>query len=251
MSNIEYSVGEGIAKIRLNRPDRLNALDREAMIQLFTVWEAFENDESALVAIITGAGDRAFSVGRDLKEPEIGPFNLKSIPLIGSTVSVTKPTIAAVNGLALGGGFLFAQMCDLCIAAEHATFSIPEAKLGRGAAWAASLSSLLPPRVVMEMLTTGTPVTAQRMYSLGFVNSIVAARDLEKTAHAMASEIVANAPLSVRACRTMVRTSYASLHASMSETEADALFKPVYDSADAAEGARAFQERRKPVWKGR
>ena len=248
---ILYHLEEGIATITINRPDQLNALSKAARAQLFEAWAQFENDPEAHVAILTGAGSRAFCVGRDLKEPEDGPFDLHSIPLIGSSVQVSKPTIAAVNGLALGGGFLFAQMCDLCIAAETASFSIPEVRLGRGAAWAAPLVNLIPPRVVMEMLLTGVPIPAARLHALGFVNSLVPAGDLLAVARAMAAAIVANAPLSVKACRQLVRGAFEANATGHTPAQAEALFRPVYDSDDAQEGARAFQQKRKPLWKGR
>lgn len=251
MTEILYEVSDKVATITLNRPQQLNALNKAAMAQLFSAWDTFEKDDDALVAILTGAGTRAFCVGRDLKEPEEGVFNLRSIPLIGSTVTVTKPTIAAVNGLALGGGFLFAQMCDICLASNQATFSIPEAKLGRGAAWAATLVNLMPPRLVMEMLLTGEAVAAGRLESLGFVNAVVPHDELASTAKKMALRIAANAPLSVRACRGMVRKSYLTSASSMTLQEAETLFTPVYESDDAQEGARAFQENRQPTWKGR
>lgn len=250
-SEILYQSTAGVVTITLNRPEQMNALNKAALAQLFDAWAEFEADESARVAILTGAGERAFCVGRDLKEPEDGPFDLRSIPLIGTTVKVTKPTIAAVNGLALGGGFLFAQMCDLCVAAETATFSIPEAKLGRGAAWTAPLVNLLPPRVVMEMVLTGTPMAASRLRELGFVNTVAPLAQLHSVARAMAEVIAANAPLSVRACRQMLRKAYVEEFAGFTAADAEALFEPVYRSEDLVEGSIAFREKRQPVWKGR
>ncbi len=250
MTDVLYELSGGVATITLNRPERLNAMNKVGMQRLFSIWEAFEKDDNARVAILTGVGERAFSVGRDLKEREESLFDLRSIPLIGATVKVSKPTIAAVNGMALGGGFLFAQMCDICLASEHATFSIPEAKLGRGAAWAAPLTNLLPARVVMEMLLTGAPMAAQRLHALGFIGAVVAPAELMSTAKKMAALIAANAPLSVAACRRMVRTAYTHGLA-LKPSEAEALFAQVYESEDAAEGARAFNEKRQPVWKGR
>ena len=246
-----YDVADGIATITLNRPEKLNALNKAAVAELFTAWQRFEQDREALVAVFTGAGDRALCVGRDLSEPTHGEFKLQSFPIIGLSVEVTKPTIAAVNGMALGGGFLFAQMCDLCIAADHASFSIPEARLGRGAAWAAQLSALLPPRVVMQMLVTGLPMTATRMYELGFVNEVVPRAELQAHARTIAGAIAANAPLSVRACRKMVRTFYTPQAMPLDPTSAEALFAHVYLSEDAREGQLAFQQKRKPVWQAR
>ena len=224
-------------------------INASAKAGLFDAWRRFEADTSAHVAILTATGDRAFCVGRDLSEPAEGNFRIESFPIIGASIDVNKPTIAAVNGSALGGGFLFAQMCDLCVAADHATFSIPEARLGRGAAWATSLIDMLPPRVAMEMLLTAAPMSAARLHALGFVNAVVPSSDLAQHARHVASLIAANAPLSVRACRRLVRTIALDGNR-LSTGEAEQMFAHVYASNDAREGVAAFRERRKPRWTG-
>lgn len=249
VSGVLYDVKDGIATITLNRPQKLNAVDSAARTLLFDAWRQFELDPAAKVAILTGAGERAFCVGRDLSEPADGNFRIESFPVLGVSVEVSKPTIAAVNGLALGGGFLFAQMCDMCIAAQSASFAIPEAKLGRGAAWAVPLMHQLPTRVAMEMLVTGAPLGAERLYQLGFVNAVVPDPELASYARRFASLVVANAPLSVRACRAMVR-QVALEGARLSLKEAEAMFEHVYASNDAREGVAAFRERRAPRWTG-
>ena len=246
---ILYDVADGIATITINRPDRLNAINATAKAALFDAWRRFEADASAHVAIFTATGDRAFCVGRDLSEPAKGNFRIESFPIIGASIEVSKPTIAAVNGYALGGGFLFAQMCDLCVAAEHATFSIPEARLGRGAAWATSLIDMLPARIAMELLLTAAPMRAARLHAVGFVNAVVPLPELMQQARHMAGLIAANAPLSVRACRRLVHT--VALEGSrLSTDEAEHMFAHVYASNDAQEGVAAFRERRKPHWTG-
>ena len=227
----------------------LRAINASARDALFAAWRRFEEDRDARVAILTGAGDRAFCVGRDLAEPAEGNFRLDSVPILGVSVTVTKPTVAAVNGYALGGGFLFAQMCDMCIASESATFSIPEAKLGRGAAWAVPLVHMLPMRVVMELLITGAPMTASRLYDVGFVNAVVPTTELGPTARRVAELVAANAPLSVRACKRMVREA-ALDDRHLSADEAEEMFRHVYESDDAREGIAAFRERRAPNWTG-
>jgi enoyl-CoA hydratase/carnithine racemase len=220
---------------------------------LHAAWKRFEEDESALVAILTGAGDRAFCAGMDLKEASATGLKVPArgfIPILGDSVHVTKPTIAAVNGMAMAGGWLFAQMCDLCVAAEHATFAITEARVGRGTPWAAPLVHMLPQRIVMELLLTGDPMSATRMRELGYVNHVVPREQLIARSMELALRIAANAPLTVKAARALV---YAATETGRSEAlrAGDALFEPVYLSEDAQEGPRAFAEKRPPVWKGR
>jgi enoyl-CoA hydratase/carnithine racemase len=158
--------------------------------------------------------------------------------------------IAAVNGVAYGGGFLLAQSCDLCVAADHARFAITEARWGRGSPWAASLPWLVPPRVAMELVLSGRPIDAARALQVGLVNQVVPAGDLGTAAQALGEEIANNAPLSVRAGKAMV---YAAAGRRREEAweEAEALFRPAYLSEDALEGPRAFREKRPPVWQGR
>jgi enoyl-CoA hydratase/carnithine racemase len=163
---------------------------------------------------------------------------------------VTKPVIAAVNGLAYAGGWLFAQMCDLCIAADHAVFGITEAKVGRGMPWAAPLIHMLPQRVMMELLLTGQPLSAQRAYELGYVNAVVPLDQLKPRAMEMARTIAANAPLTVKAARELVYLS-TEMGRSAGLRAAQHLFESVYLSEDAQEGPRAFAEKRPPKWQGR
>jgi enoyl-CoA hydratase/carnithine racemase len=189
----------------------------------------------------------------DLKEAsltglKVPPFGF--IPTLGDSVQVSKPTIAAVNGLAMAGGWLFAQMCDLCVAAEHATFAITEAKVGRGTPWAAPLIHMLPQRIMMELLLTGEPMSAQRLYELGYINHVVPAAELLQRSLAVAERIAANAPLTVRACRALVYSS-TEMGRSAALRTGDRIFEPVYLSEDAQEGPRAFAEKRSPVWKGK
>jgi enoyl-CoA hydratase len=205
------------------------------------------------VAILTGAGERAFCAGMDLKEASATGLKVPPrgfIPTLGDAIQVSKPTIAAVNGLAVAGGWLFAQMCDLCVAAEHATFAITEARVGRGTPWAAPLIHMLPQRIMMELLLTGEPLGAARLQQLGYLNDVVSAARLLPRSLELAERIAANAPLTVRAARALV---YAATECGRSEAlrAGDRLFEPVYLSEDAQEGPRAFAEKRPPVWRGR
>ncbi len=141
-------------------------------------------------------------------------------------------------------------MCDLCVAADHARFAITEARVGRGAPWAMPLPWLVPPRVAMELLLTAEPITAARAHEVGLVNRVVALADLHDTVQEMAETIAANAPLSVRAAKAMVYRGAVG-RSSAELAAADALWEPVYTSADAQEGPRAFREKRAPRWEGR
>jgi enoyl-CoA hydratase/carnithine racemase len=244
---------EAVAVITINRPEARNALGREVREGLFAAWKRFEDDAALRVAILTGAGDQAFCAGGDLREMmetglTVPPPDMFPIP--GRNVRLTKPTIAAVNGAAYAGGFLMAQCCDLCVASETARFAITEAKVGRGSPWAAPLIHMLPQRIMLELLLTGDPMSARQLYELGFLNRVVPPERVMAEALALAGRIAANAPLTVGACRAMV---YAATECGRTAAleQADALFRPVYLSADAQEGPRAFAEKRAPRWSGR
>jgi enoyl-CoA hydratase/carnithine racemase len=250
---IVYEMRGPVALITINRPESRNAINAEVRAGLTAAWQRFEADDAARVAILTGAGDKAFCAGMDLKEASAMGLKVPPrgfIPTLGDALQVSKPTIAAVNGIAVAGGWLFAQMCDLCVAAEHATFAITEARVGRGTPWAAPLIHMLPQRIMMELLLTGEPMSARRLCELGYVNHVVPAEQLLPRSLELAQRIAANAPLTVRACRALV---YAATESGRSEAlrAGDRLFEPVYLSEDAQEGPRAFAEKRAPVWKGK
>lgn len=253
MTKVSYELRDQVAWLTIDRPEARNALNKAVRDGLREGFERFAADTDAQVLVLTATGDEAFSAGGDLKEMadtsmKIPPKDF--IPYLGRNIQVDKPVIAAVNGIAYGGGFLLAQMCDLCIAAEHAKFGITEPKWGRGAPWAAPLPWLIPPRVAMEILVTAEPITAQRGYELGLVNRVVPAAELQGATTAMAERIAAMAPLSVRAGKALV---YAAAERGWSEAleEGDRIYESVYLSEDAQEGPRAFREKRKPNWQGR
>jgi enoyl-CoA hydratase len=250
---IRYELRGPVAVITIDRPEQRNAINAGVRRGLRAAFERFDADPAARVAILTGAGRQAFCAGMDLKEAAdvmLGVPPRDFLPVLGDTVHVGKPVIAAVNGVAFAGGWLFAQMCDLCIASETATFGITEAKVGRGMPWAAPLGHLIPQRVMMELLLTGEPIDARRALEIGFVNRVVPADALMDTALAMAERIAANAPLTVRAARELVYLS-TEMGRSAALRAAHHLFEPVYRSEDAQEGPRAFKEKRPPRWSGR
>ena len=249
-----YAVDDaGVATITINRPEQRNALSREVREGLRAAWARFEGDAAARIAILTGAGDKAFCAGGDLKEMvetglRVPPRDMFSVPYENLTLS--KPTIAAVNGVAFAGGWMIAQACDLCVASTTAKFAITEVRVGRGSPWAAPLISMIPQRIMMEIILTGKPITAQRAYEIGLVNRLAEPAALMETARELAREVLEGAPLSVAAGRATVM-----LATEMGRAEAlDAAWaahETAYNSADAQEGPRAFAEKRKPEWRGR
>ncbi len=251
--DVTYVVEDAIAWLTIDRPEARNALSRSVRDGLWDGFRRFAGDDAASVLILTGAGEKAFCAGGDLKEmagAALGIPPADFLPYLQRTVKTDKPVIAAVNGVAFAGGFLLAQMVDLVIAADHATFAITEAKVGRGSPWAAPLPWLIPPRVALELMVTAAPISAQRAYELGLVNRVVPAADLRDAATAMARVIADNAPLSVRAAKSLVYLS-AEHGWSAALAEADRLYETVYLSEDAQEGPRSFQEKRPPRWQGR
>jgi enoyl-CoA hydratase/carnithine racemase len=219
---------------------------------LFAGWRRFEDDPALRVAILTAAGDKAFCAGGDLKEMaelnlEVPPRSMFPVP--GDTIEITKPTIAAVNGVAFAGGWLIAQACDLCVAATTARFAITEAKVGRGSPWAAPLIHMIPQRIMMEILLTGEPIDAQRAYEIGLVNRITEPGRLMEESLALARKILANAPLSVLAAKETVYLA-TEMGRTAALRAARHAWERAYRSSDAKEGPRAFSEKRPPVWKG-
>ena len=244
---------DGIAIITINRPDTRNCLSLEVREGLFAAWDRFENDPALRVAILTGAGEKAFCAGGDLKEMvdtqlAVPPRNMFPVP--HETIALSKPTIAAVNGVAFAGGWMIAQGCDLCVASTAAKFAITEVKVGRGSPWAAPLIHMIPQRIMMEIILTGKPITAQRAYEIGLVNRLAEPEHLMTAALELAAEVLDGAPLSVKAGRETVMLATEMGRADALDA-AWAAHEPAYNSEDAQEGPRAFSEKRRPEWKAR
>ena len=249
---VTYELDDGIATITIRRPEHLNALNQAARDGLREAFARFEEDSAAYVAILTGEG-RAFCAGADLKEmvaTRKTGRGKQGIPQLGRDMHVTKPTIAQVNGIAYAGGFMLAQMCDLCTAAETAAFGLTEVRWGRGAPWAGPLMWMLPQRIMLELLVTGDPLPARRAYELGFVNRIAPLEKLREETVALARRIVACAPLGVKAGRDLTYMA-AEMGRNATLAAGDMCFREAYASEDALEGPRAFKERRPPKWQGR
>jgi enoyl-CoA hydratase/carnithine racemase len=254
---ILYEKKGNIVIMTMNRPDSLNAINRQLRQELADAIMEFDSDPEAYVAVITGAG-RAFCSGRDLKER--AEDNAQGIQA-NASASMTKespfmwprtwkPMIAAVNGFALAGGWSIAQMCDLRIASEEAKLGISETRWSLLPPFGSILPKQIPLSAVLELVLTAQPVTAQRAYDMGFLNKVVPAEDLMEEAMTMAGHIADNAPLAVQ---TFKELAYRGLN--MSNHDISALTYTMYDALllteDSKEGPKAFAEKRKPQWKGR
>lgn len=255
----EYSNVEKDGKlwvITLNRPERMNALHSPAHFELEEIFNEFSTDPDAWVAIITGSGERAFCAGNDLRyQAEGGKLERNPMGFAGLTsrFDLKKPIIAAVNGVAMGGGFEIALACDLIIASENARFALPEPKVGL-AALAGGMHRL--PRQIgmkraMGMMLTGRTVEAQEGLSLGFVNEVVAHQDLMESAKKWAESIMECSPTSVRTTKDVAMSglSHASLETAM-EQKYDSVLD-LFKGEDFVEGPLAFSEKRKPNWTGK
>ncbi|MFE6862050.1 enoyl-CoA hydratase/isomerase family protein [Nocardia sp. NPDC057668] len=243
----------GVAIITLNRPETRNCLSKEIRAGLFAAWDRFEHDPALRVAILTGAGTKAFCAGGDLKEMvetamTVPPRDMFPVPY--DTVELSKPTIAAVNGVAYAGGWMLAQACDLCVAASTARFAVTEVKVGRSSPWATPLIHMIPQRIMMEILLTGKPIDARRAYEIGLVNRIAEPGELLEVALELAGEILAGSPHSVRAARDTVMLS-TEMGRSAALQAARFAAVSCYESMDAQEGPNAFAQKRIPRWQGR
>ena len=250
-NEVLYDVADKVAVITLNRPEKRNALNAAMRHGLWDAWRRFEADDTARVAILTGAGDKAFCAGADLTEMSVdrrGVPPADFMPDLGRNIEITKPTIAAVRGIAYAGGWRLVQMCDLCVAGSSGRFAITEVLVGRGMAWAAPMVHMIPPRVFLELVVTGMPISARRAYELGFVNRVVDDAAVMTESHVLAQAIVAGAPLVAAAAKKMLRSAL-GVSAEAGLRAAEAIFEPIYESADAKEGPLAFQEKRRPNWR--
>ena len=257
--NYEYSKVEKDGKlwiITLNRPERMNALHSPAHFELEEIFNNFSNDSDAWVAIITGSGDRAFCAGNDLRyQAEGGKLEKNPMGFAGLTsrFDLKKPVIAAVNGVAMGGGFEIALACDLIIASESARFALPEPKVGL-AALAGGMHRL--PRQIgmkraMGMMLTGRVVEAAEGLSLGFVNEVVKHENLLESAIGWAKSIMECSPTSVRATKDVAMSglNFSSVESAM-EQKYDSVVE-LFTGEDFIEGPLAFSEKRKPKWTGK
>ena len=242
--------------VTINRPEVLNALHSEAHWEFDRVWNEFAADPELWVGIITGAGERAFSAGNDLKVQAAGrrgPRPATGFAGLSHRFDLDKPLIAAVNGIAMGGGFEIALACDIVVAAENAVFALPEPRVGliAGAGGVHRLPRMIPQKQALGMILTGRRVPAAEGKTLGFVNEVVPVGQALEGAKRWAALILECSPMAVRASKQAV---YRGLDAA----DLAAALETVYPaqqaniaSQDYIEGPRAFAEKRKPDWRNR
>ena len=248
---------ETLLWIIIDRPQAMNALNGQAHRELHEALDAFAADEALRVAVITGAGDKAFCVGSDLKERQIN--NADDHPKTGfggisHRFDLLKPVIAAVNGLAIGGGVEIIAACDLSIAADHAEFALPEPRVGLAALGGGGLQRLarnMPLKFAMELVLTGRRVSAHEAKAMGHINDAVPREQLHARVRWFADQISQGAPLAIQASKQVMMRS-------LSEPSIEDALRQTYPAAermlaseDAKEGQRAFVEKRKPKWQGR
>jgi enoyl-CoA hydratase/carnithine racemase len=258
--HVIYEKRGHVAHVTLNRPERMNALDKHSHAELIEIFDDFAGDADLWLAIVTGAGDRAFCAGNDLKATadasargEERVNSSSRFAAITRGYDCPKPLIAAVNGVAAGGGFEIALACDIVIAADTARFGLPEPRVGliAGAGGIHRLTRQIPLKHAMGMLLTGRLVSAEEGYRLGFVNEVVPAPTLMDAAERWASQVLECSPF-------LLQLTKESAHAGFGLPVDDAIDLDWQDriprlqaSEDYVEGPKAFAEKRKPIWTGR
>lgn len=257
--SVSFTVKDHVARVTIDRPDRMNAVDLATEAELVHIWETIEKDRDVRVVVLTGAGDRAFCTGADMKGGSgLSGLEYWAAPRPGGFGGIALrdtldvPVIARVNGHALGGGMEMVLGCDIVVASDKASFGLPEPRVGRLAldGGIALLTRRIPHVHAMGLLLSGRRIPASEAHALGLVNEVVGHEALDEAVDRWVADILACAPLSVRAIKAMVRAGEG-----MSASQAQMLRLPqlveALQSKDQNEGVAAFQEKRPPNWKGR
>ncbi|ETR75412.1 enoyl-CoA hydratase [Afipia sp. P52-10] len=248
---------DGVATVTINRPEVHNALDSEHYAAISKAWQTVRDDPQIRVAIVTGAGDRAFCAGADIKNVLTQRNAWSDVwltqkdQLLNRGLEVWKPIIAAVNGFCLGGGVTMLYSTDIRVASEHATFNLAEVKRGIIAGNGGTQRTLqqLPWCIGMEMLLTGDPIDAKTAERWGLINKVVPHKDLMKSAREYAARIAANAPLAVQAAKELaIRSRDTDINTGLRIEQL--IGRMLRETEDAKEGPKAFREKRKPNFKG-
>ncbi len=264
MSNqdVLYETKDGICYITINRPQVRNALGGKGLKELTKCWSRFKDDSDARVAIVTGAGDKAFCAGLDLKRiagsKDVDDYaiqferwgQVEDLGIFPRQLFLGKPTIAAVNGPALGVGGVLALQCDIKVASENATIGYTLVSLGWFPPYCHEFWQLGPPAIALQSLLTGEPISAQDAYRLGYVSAVVPLPELMPKAKEIAEKIRDNAPWAVKAIKMAWDTQLQNMNLWALHIFHD-YARRVELSEDAQEGPRAFAEKRKPIWKGK
>lgn len=256
---ILYELKDHVARVTIDRPDVLNAIDAASERELQKIWTDIENNRDVRCVVLTGSGERAFSTGADMKGGS-GASGLEywALPRTGGFGGIALretldvPVIARVNGHAVGGGFEMVLGCDIIVAAEEATFGLPEARVGRLPldGGMTLLQRQVPFHLAMGVLLTGKRITAAEALRIGLVNEVVPRADLDAAVARWIDDVLACAPLSVRAIKQVVRRT-AQLSAAEARGQLLPALTEALQSEDSTEGVRAFIEKRKPVWRGK
>jgi len=255
--SIDLNVANHIATITINRPDRMNAMDADHYAGLSAAWERVRDDSDIRVAVITGAGEKSFSAGADLKsflnqQPPLSELMLtQKNQLLNRGLEVWKPIVAAVNGFCIGGGMTLLLATDLRICAEHATFSVAEVKRGVFPANGGTqrIAQQLPHSIAMEMLLLGDTFDAQTALHWGLVNKVVKKGDLMDAAYDYAQRLARNAPLAVQSAKELaLRSRDVDLATGLRMEQM--MLRHLQNSQDVGEGTKAFAEKRAPSFKG-